>query len=450
MGNNYIAESKSRQVRGGSVMEAFQSNGRVIGTLPEPVGQEAKLMADVVGAVERLTGKGGRILNAGYGSGNYSIELGRRGYEVEGIEFCYDALERARLKKKKERIENVEFKEWEMEKGLPLYADGFFDCVLSIRAMCALGEPQLAISEYFRVLKPSGVLIMVEPQNPIGADWIVGGLDKDDRATDDGRLVLTQCDDGVCSLVTSRRSKEGCHRCWNEEELRSKIEESGIRIDTMVPANGAGSYLLATAVKPRYYFEAGGYRFLSAETREDLDDVWRLRYQVYCVELGVEPENQDGLLENVYDEYATQFLALDNDGRPVGTLCAIPDNPRGFPMDSDFPLTEYMRANGISRAAEAAKFVIHRDVVPEARAIVGFGLFTSLFGYCSQAGINDIFTTTQPKIAQKYKTTGFTQIGEPFEYPGPLSGVLWVPMHCDVREAYDSLSSDMSRHTGLT
>jgi ubiquinone/menaquinone biosynthesis C-methylase UbiE/N-acyl-L-homoserine lactone synthetase len=430
-------------------MAAFQSNGRVIGTLPEPVGQEAKLVADVVGAVERNTGKGGRILNAGYGSGNYSIELGRRGYEVEGIEFCYDALERARLKRKKERIENVEFKEWEMGKDLPLYADGFFDCVLSIRAMCALGEHQLAISEYLRVLKPSGVLIMVEPHNPIGADSFVRGLDKDDRATDDGRLVLTQCDDGVCSLVTSRRSKERCHHFWNEEELRSKLEESGIRIDTMVPANGAGSYLLATAVKPRYYFETGGYRFLSAETRGDLDDVWRLRYQVYCVELVVEPENHSGHLEDVYDEYATQFLALDNDGRPVGILRAIPDNPRGFPMDSDFPLIEYMKANGISRAVEGGKFVVHRDVVPEARATVGFGLFKGLIDYCRETGVNDIFVTTQSKIAQRYKTTGFEQIGEPFESQGPLSGVLWVPMRCDIRKVYDGFLGDVQGHPEL-
>ena len=449
MGNTILRNQRSRQTRGGSVMKAFQSNGRVIGTLPEPVGQEAKLEADVLGAVERNTGKGGRILNAGYGSGNYSIELGRRGYEVEGIEFCYDALERARLKKKKERIENVEFKEWEMGKGLPLYADGFFDCVLSIRAMCALGEPQLAISEYFRVLKPSGVLIMVEPQNPIGADWIVRGIDKDDRATDDGRLALTQCGDGVCSLVTSRRSKERCHHFWNEEELRSKLEESGLRIDTMVPANGAGSYLLATVVKPRYYFETGGYRFLSAETREDLEKAWGLRYQVYCVELGVEPENHSGLLEDVYDEYATQFLALGNDGRPVGILRAIPNNPRGFPMDSDFPLTEYIRANGISRAVEGGKFVIHRDVVPEARAIIGFGLFKGLVDYCRETGVNDVFTTTQFKIVQRYKMPGFEQIGEPFEYPGPLSGVLWVPMHCDLREAYDVYLRDMQGHPKL-
>ena len=118
-------------------------------------------------------------------------------------------------------------------------------------------------------------------------------------------------------------------------------------------------------------------------------------------------------------------------------------------MDSDFPLTEYMRANGISRAVEGGKFVIHRDVVPEARAIVGFGLFKGLIDYCRETGVNDIFTTTQSKIVQRYRTPGFEQIGEPFEYPGPLSGVLWVPMHCDIREAYDGFLGDVQGHPKL-
>ena len=105
-------------------------------------------------------------------------------------------------------------------------------------------------------------------------------------------------------------------------------------------------------------------------------------------------------------------------------------------MDRDFPLREYIRTNGISRAVEGGKFVIRRDIDPESRGIIAFGLFKCLYDYCTENEINDIFTSTQPKIVQKYNMPGFRQIGEPFEYLKPFSGVLWVPMHCDIREAY--------------
>ena len=79
---------------------------------------------------------------------------------------------------------------------------------------------------------------------------------------------------------------------FNEEQLRSKLEAAGFRINSITSVD---SELIATALKPRYYFESSGYRFVSAETREDLEKVFRLRYQVYCVELGVEPKNASGL-----------------------------------------------------------------------------------------------------------------------------------------------------------
>ena len=202
-------------------------------------------------------------------------------------------------------------------------------------------------------------------------------------------------------------------------------------------------------MKPRYYYEADGYKFTSAETQEDLEKVLRLRYQVYCLELGVEPKNDRGLQEDIHDECAIHFLALDKDDRPIGTLRAIPNNPKGFPMEADFPLTEYMRANGISRAVEGGRFIIHRDIPREERAAVGFGLIKGLIDYCGETGINDIFTTTQLRIVKRFEMTGFRQIGEPFEYPGRWSSVLWAPMHCDIREAYEKYSGNVHGYQDL-
>jgi N-acyl-L-homoserine lactone synthetase len=351
-----------------------------------------------------------------------------------------------RLRNNNVRLENVECRGWDIEKGLTQYSDGVFDCVLSVYALYDLREPDIDISEYFRVLRPSGRLIVVEPQHSIKEYPILKEIYHDSDLPNFRKPLPNRFEVGVCNLQKDKRLRSDGNHYLNEEQLRSKLEAAGFRINTI---KSVDSELIATSLKPRYYFEANGYRFLSAEAMEDLEKVFRLRYQVYCVELGVDPENDSGLQDDVYDEYAVHFLALDKNNRPVGTLRALPNNPKGFPMESDFPLLAYMKDRGISRAVEGGRFAIVKSLSAEARAIVGFGLMKGLIDYCKETGINDIFNTTQLKIVKRFAVTGFYQIGEPFEYPGLRGGVLWVPMRCDIREVYDNYSGSVQGYSDL-
>jgi N-acyl-L-homoserine lactone synthetase/ubiquinone/menaquinone biosynthesis C-methylase UbiE len=386
-------------------LEAFYAH--VYESLPRSYDQCQRLIADVLVSSGSSANKGSRILYAGLSSGDFSIELGREGYKVENPDFYHAALVKARLWKNNVLLKNLEFREWDMEKGLTLYPESVFDCVISVHTLHFLREPEIPIREYFRVLKPSGGVILVEP----------------------------------------RRTSKLYHIFdLNEEQLKSKLDAAGFRINSITSVD---SELIATALKPRHYFEASGYRFISAETREDLEKVFRLRYQVYCVELGVEPENDSGLQRDVYDEYAVHFLALDENDKPVGTLRAVPNNPLGFPMEADFPLKDYMGANGILRAVEGSRFAIAKVLPTETRAVVGFGLIKGLIDYCREAGINDIFNTTQLKVLKRFEVTGFRPIGQPFEYPELPSGVLWVPMHCDIQEVYGNYSGTVRGYSDL-
>jgi len=417
--------------------------------LPRYFRPYQKLLADVVSAVGANIPKGGKILDSGCGTGNFSIGLGLRGYEVVGIDISHAMLERARLKKKKAGLQNVEFKEWDIEKGLALYPDAYFDCVVSVHALYTLREPEAAIREYLRVLKPSGRFIMAEPHSPIKIIPIAKEIYREGGLANVVKLLLTQSGVGVCNLLIGKRLRDGSYHYWDKERLRNVLRDACFRIDSVVPAYAAGLDLLTTAVKPRHCFEMSGYRFLSAESREDLEKVWRLRYQVYCLELGFEPENQSGLETDMYDEYAMHFLAVDEKGRAVGTMRFVHNNPKGFPMDSDFPLTDYMKTHGISRALEGGRFVILKDLGRDARITVGFGLFKCLYDYCNETGIYDIFTVTHPKILQKYGLPGVRPIGEPFRYSKPLSGGLWVPVHCNIREAYQNYLKGVPTSTAV-
>ena len=427
-----------QQRRGLARLNMWNVYSYVYDLLPRYFRSYQKLLADVVSAVETATPKGGRVLDSGCGTGNFSVRLGLRGYEVVGIDISPAMLERARLKKQKAGLENVEFKEWDIEKGLDLYPDANFDCVVSVHALYTLREPEAAIREYLRVLKPSGHFIMAEPHSPIRIIPIAKEIYHEGGLPDIIKLLLTQSGVGVCNLLIGKRLRDGSYHYWDEKRLRNVLQDACFRIDGVVPAYATGSDLLSTAVKPRHCFEMNGYTFLSADSREDLEKVLRLRYQVYCIELGDVPENQSGLERDVYDDYAMHFLTVDEKGRAVGTMRFVHNNPKGFPMDSDFPLTDYMKTHDISRALEGGRFVIRKDLGRDARITVAFGLFKCLYDYCNETGIYDIFTVTHPKILQKYSLPGVRSIGEPFRYSKPLSGGLWVPVHCNIREAYQN------------
>ena len=379
----------------------------VYNSLPRAYDRCHRLLADASVASGSSKNKTSRILCIGPNTSDFAVELGLEGYKIDKPDLYRAESVRARLWKINVRLGNVEFREWDIEEGFTLHSYSAFNCVLSVHSLDFPREPVSVIRDYFRILKPSGGVILVEPKHLNKLHHI---LDSD------------------------------------EEQTRSKLEAAGFRINRIA---SVGSRLVATALKPRYYFEMSGYRFISAETREDLEKVFRLRFKVYCVELGVESENASGLQKDVYDEYSVHFLALDENDNPVGTLRAVLDNPSGFPMESDFSLKAYMRENGISRAVEGGRFAIEKTVSPEARAIVGFGLMKGLIDYCRESGINDIFTTTQMRIVKRFAVTGFHQIGEPFEYPGSWAGVLWVPMHCDISEVYENYQGTVNGYSGL-
>jgi ubiquinone/menaquinone biosynthesis C-methylase UbiE/N-acyl-L-homoserine lactone synthetase len=408
---------------------------RVYDFLPKYFKPYQRLMADVISAVESKIPRGGRVLDAGCGTGNFAIELALRGYDVEGIDISQAMLRRARLKAKKAGLLNIEFKEWDIEGGLSLYPDAFFDCVISVNALYTLREPEAAIREYFRVLKPSGRFVLVEPQSMVRVIPIAKEIYRDGGLKEVAKLLVTQSGVGACNLIIGKKWRDGTYHYWDEKGLRNILQRACFRIDSIKSTYMAGIDLQATVVKPKYCFEMNGYRFFSAESSEDLDKVWRLRYQVYCLEMGMEPTNDSGIERDVYDDYAIHFLAADENGRAVGTLRVIYNNPIGYPMDPDFSLTDYLKVHNISRAIEAGRFAIHKDVARSDHFSIALGLFRCLYKYCCDTGTYDVFGVTSPKVLENYQMPGVEILGKPFRHAKPLYRGWWVRIRANIAAA---------------
>lgn len=111
--------------------------------------------------IRRLLGKQshGRLLEIGYGSGVFMPELARHAGELFGIDPHTMATEVEDVLRK----HGVEASLVTGSAEVLPYADGFFDCVVSVSAIEYVDDIEAACRELTRVLKPGGRLVIATP-----------------------------------------------------------------------------------------------------------------------------------------------------------------------------------------------------------------------------------------------------------------------------------------------
>jgi len=106
--------------------------------------------------------QGSKVLELGYGAGQTALELGKRGFEVYGLDisekFSQSATKRCRNHcpggKFNLGVGNIE--------GTFAFEDGAFDLVIVIGALQYLHSPERCLAEVFRTLKKGGLFIVAQ------------------------------------------------------------------------------------------------------------------------------------------------------------------------------------------------------------------------------------------------------------------------------------------------
>jgi ubiquinone/menaquinone biosynthesis C-methylase UbiE len=114
------------------------------------VAAEGKKIIELIGKV-----RGKKILDAGCGSGRYSIQLAKKGAEVHGIDISKGMLRAARKNGKRLGIK------YQIASMLRIpYSDNVFDVVISNLAIDHVNDYKKALSEMLRVCKPNGFIVI--------------------------------------------------------------------------------------------------------------------------------------------------------------------------------------------------------------------------------------------------------------------------------------------------
>ncbi|MBE0467174.1 MAG: class I SAM-dependent methyltransferase, partial [Candidatus Desulforudis sp.] len=104
------------------------------------------------------------VLDVGTGTGFAALILAELGHRVTGIDWSAAMLDRAREKARDAGLE-VALVEGETE-ALP-FTDASFEALAARHVLWTLAEPEQALAEWFRVLKPGGrVFADFSPRRP--------------------------------------------------------------------------------------------------------------------------------------------------------------------------------------------------------------------------------------------------------------------------------------------
>ena len=97
-----------------------------------------------------------RILDIGTGPGFFPVILAEAGYHVDAVDYTEGMLEKAK-ENAGELCQNIRFQRMDAQKLE--FADESFDLVLSRNLTWVLEEPEIAYAEWYRVLKPKGIML---------------------------------------------------------------------------------------------------------------------------------------------------------------------------------------------------------------------------------------------------------------------------------------------------
>jgi phosphatidylethanolamine/phosphatidyl-N-methylethanolamine N-methyltransferase len=155
----------ARQLERDQVAEAYGRWAPVYDIVFGPVFSRGRRTA--VEAAERI---GGRILEVGVGTG-LSLDQYARRNRIVGIDISEPMLDKARERVKRLRLGNVEAISV-MDAEHLTFADASFDVIVAQYVVTAVPNPEQALDEFVRVVRPGGEIILT---TRIGAETGVRG-----------------------------------------------------------------------------------------------------------------------------------------------------------------------------------------------------------------------------------------------------------------------------------
>jgi N-acyl-L-homoserine lactone synthetase len=178
-----------------------------------------------------------------------------------------------------------------------------------------------------------------------------------------------------------------------------------------------------------------------------LAGIQRLRYKVYCGELGFldTAACPDGYESDQYDAVSIQIAARNSSGDLVGTLRLVLDSPLGFPFEAHASrLSPDFYSMPRAKTAEISRLIVdqgHRGLkagsVRQLQPVLMI-LFRSMYELTIDLGLEYWLGAMEPTLHRTLRHLlgfSFSSIGPPMDYHGEV-----VPYGVSVRYVEDTMA----------
>ena len=183
---------------------------------------------------------------------------------------------------------------------------------------------------------------------------------------------------------------------------------------------------------------------------DEMDEAFRLRYQVYCIErsfLDAEMYPTGSEVDD-YDPYSQHFSAYDRSHRVAGSVRLVSHSPDfGYPYQSHCPVFQDVLLPPNEEAREISRLVVSKAYrrrqedsqlgINESGAeppaefankrgghpIIVLGLFRVMYHYSLDCGVRYWYAAMERSLARLLVRYGFdfTSVGPQVDYYGPVS-----------------------------
>ncbi len=171
--------------------------------------------------------KGAIILDAGGGTGIWSIELARMGYRVVLTDISEGMLNKAREKVSELKLDNqIEIRISDIC-SMPEFGDEQFAMVLCEGdPLSYCGNHRVAVKELVRVVQPGGIVIASVDNRAAALNWL--------RKKDDHNAIQQLLQTG--EVVMPQEREEFCYviHAFTPDELRELFESNGLSVERII------------------------------------------------------------------------------------------------------------------------------------------------------------------------------------------------------------------------
>jgi len=176
--------------------------------------------------------------------------------------------------------------------------------------------------------------------------------------------------------------------------------------------------------------------FYTSKNEEELSELFKLRYKVYCLEYNyIDKSKLKGEVEqDEWDKYSEHFIIRDTKKNISATVRLIRNSEISFPILKHFKIDVDLNSINLDRATEISRLIVTREY---RRHHLLFVLIKGIYLFVKEKEIENVFSVMDDKLFPMLNKMGipFRKIGQPSMFQG-----LTYPCILNVREFEAELS----------